>query len=47
MIKYWHRIKTDTPDTPLKFYPIWKKKENLGEHNWLSTVKFLHDYSVI
>ena len=38
MIKYWHRFKTDTPDTSLIFnYPIlsyMEEKGSLGEHNW-------------
>ena len=46
MVKYWHRIKTDTPDTSLinKILSYMEEKEDLGEHSWISTVKFLLDY---
>ena len=46
MVKYWHRIKTDTPDTSLinKILSYMEAKEDREEHSWLSTVKFLLDY---
>ena len=45
MVKYGHRIKTDTPDGSLiyKILSYMEEKEGLGEHSWLSTVKFLLD----
>ena len=46
IIKYWHRFKSDTRDTSLIYNILsyMEEKENLGEHSWLSTVKFLLDY---
>ena len=46
MVKHRHRIKTDTPDTSLIniILSYMEEKEDLGEHSWLSTVKFLLDY---
>ena len=37
MVKYWHRIKTDTPDTSLinKILSYMEEKEDLGEHGYL------------
>ena len=46
MVKYWHRIKFDTPDASLinKILSYMEEKEDLGEYSWLSTIKFLLDY---
>ena len=46
MVKYWYCIKTDTPDTSFidKILSHMEEKEYLGEHSWLSAVKFLFDY---
>ena len=46
MVKYWYRIKTDTPNTSLinKILSYMEEKEDLGEHSGLSTVKFLLGY---
>ena len=38
MVKYWHRIKTDTPDTSVinKILSYMEEKEDPGEHYSLS-----------
>ena len=43
MMKYWHRIKIDT-SLINKILSYIEEKENEGERNWLSTLKFLLDY---
>ena len=37
MVKYWHRIKTDTPDSSLinKILSYMKEREDLREHSYL------------
>ena len=49
MIKYWHHIKQKFTVILLftKFYPLMENKEQLGQHNWLSTVKFILCYYIM
>ena len=46
MIKYWHRIKTEVDNSSLiyKVVSFMENRESLGQHNWLSTIKFILHY---
>ena len=46
MIKYWHHIKTEVDNSSLiyKVVSFMENRESLGQHNWLSTIKFILHY---
>ena len=46
MIKYWHHIKTEVDNSFLiyKVVSFMENRESLGQHNWLSTIKFMLHY---
>ena len=46
MIKYWHYIKTEVDNSSLiyKVVSFMENRESLGQHNWLSTIKFILHY---
>ena len=46
MIKYWHHIKTEVDSNSLvyKILSLMENKERLGQHNWMSTIKFILCY---
>ena len=46
MIKYWHNIKTEVDSNSLvyKILSFMENKERLGQHNWMSTIKFILYY---
>ena len=46
IIKYWHRIKTEVDNSFLiyKVVSFMENRESLGQHNWLSTIKFILHY---
>ena len=46
MVKYWHHIKTEVDSNSLvyKILSFMVNKERLGQHNWMSTIKFMLCY---
>ena len=46
MIKYWHHIKAEVDSNSLvyKILSFMENKERLGQHNWMSTIKFILCY---
>ena len=46
MIKYWHHIKTEVDSNSLVYeiLSFMENKERLGQHNWMSTIKFILCY---
>ena len=46
MIKYWHHIRTEVDHSTLiyKTLSLLQEGEAKGQHNWLSSVKFISRY---